>query len=66
MFIYLTHVIVGSGVRILLQRFAHVEAYAVHLVVGMAAGLVVPWIIFEIYGSVPWVQGLWKWPGSRS
>jgi hypothetical protein len=42
MAIFVLHVLTGSGARVLLQRVLGVDSYAVHLVVGMAAGLFLP------------------------
>lgn len=43
MAIYLMHVLVCSGVRVVLKRFLDVEDEFVHLVLGTTLGLLIPW-----------------------
>ncbi|MGB0733097.1 MAG: acyltransferase family protein, partial [Pontibacterium sp.] len=42
--IYLMHLIAGSGIRIVLQKFAGIESVPVHLAVGTLLGIVLPLI----------------------
>ena len=44
--IYLMHVLIGSGVRVILQKLLHVEDYTVHLVIGCLAGIALPTMLF--------------------
>jgi fucose 4-O-acetylase-like acetyltransferase len=48
MAIFVLHILTGSGARMLLQRVLGVESFAVHLVVGMAAGLFLPIVIAAV------------------
>lgn len=47
--IYVMHVLAGSGVRILLQKFAGVESAAIHLALGTAAGVVLPLLAMRFF-----------------
>jgi len=40
--IYLTHILIASGVRVVLQKFAHVDSVPIHLLAGCIAGIVLP------------------------
>jgi len=51
MSIYLMHIIVGSGARIILQRGMGVDSLVIHLFVGVLAGLLVPVIIERVIVS---------------
>ncbi|WP_226999744.1 acyltransferase family protein [Microbulbifer aggregans] len=48
MAIYLMHVLAGAGVRVVLQKLAGVDAFLVHLGLGMAVGLIGPILALEI------------------
>lgn len=55
--IYLVHVLIGSGVRIVLQRFLGVESLAVHLLLGCLSGVFFSyWIAKELaLKKINWV-----------
>lgn len=42
MTIYLMHVLAGSGIRIILQKFLHTNSLPVHLLIGVLAGMGLP------------------------
>lgn len=48
MAIFLMHILAGSGVRIVLYRFFHVDDYSLHLVVGSLFGVFVPVVFFVV------------------
>lgn len=48
MVIYLMHIIAGSGVRIVLAKFLHIDNWLVHAVVGVLFGLLLPIAAFYI------------------
>jgi fucose 4-O-acetylase-like acetyltransferase len=57
MAIYLIHVLAGSGVRVVLQKFLHVDSLLVHLVAGCAFAILCPilavWVIDKL--RIPFV-----------
>lgn len=64
MAIFVLHILTGSGARMLLQRVLGVESFAVHLIVGMAAGLILP-IAIEALARRSGVRHLFDAPLSR-
>lgn len=48
MSIYLLHILVGSGIRILLTKVAGVHSLEIHLVVGTACGVLVSFVIAKL------------------
>lgn len=48
MAIYLMHILIGSGVRILLQKILHSDSLTLHLVAGCSLGILLPMIIFRM------------------
>lgn len=48
MIVYLMHILAGSGARIVMVKLFNVDAVAVHLVIGVAAGLILPLMIFRV------------------
>jgi fucose 4-O-acetylase-like acetyltransferase len=48
MVIYLMHVLVGSGVRVVLQKFMAVESPVVHLLVGVALAVLLPMLALHL------------------
>ncbi|MDP4985705.1 acyltransferase family protein [Pseudoalteromonas tunicata] len=46
--IYLIHILVGSGIRILLAKFLHLENFAIHLLLGVAFGIAIPLLFQKI------------------
>lgn len=48
MAIYLMHILAASGVRIVLQKFAGVDSYFIHLIIGSFSGIFIPVIISSI------------------
>ena len=57
MAIYVMHVIVAAGLRVFLMHFAGIEDYAINLVLGIAAGVIVPLLICRLAELGHW-QGL--------
>jgi fucose 4-O-acetylase-like acetyltransferase len=55
MTIYLAHVLSGSGVRIVLSKLLGVEVLGMHLLLGVAAGVLFPLLIHRFQASF----GLW-------
>jgi fucose 4-O-acetylase-like acetyltransferase len=64
MAIFVMHILTGSGARVLLQRGLGVESFPVHLVVGMAAGMLLP---IAVAGVARWlgIRYLFDAPLSR-
>lgn len=48
LYIYLAHVLTGSGVRIILQKFIGIESVSLHLALGCIAGILIPLMMVEI------------------
>lgn len=46
--IYLAHIMAGSGIRILLDRFFHVHDVLVHAVIGTLTGIFLPLLAYKI------------------
>jgi uncharacterized membrane protein YcfT len=46
--IYVAHVIAASGIRIVMQKFAHISAWWPHLLAGMLVGLLIPLLAAHI------------------
>jgi hypothetical protein len=42
------HTIAASGVRILLQKFGHVEFVPAHLILGTIAGVIGPVVVLQV------------------
>ncbi|MBN3825763.1 acyltransferase [Burkholderia sp. Ac-20384] len=65
--IYLMHILVMAGVRIVLMR-AGVGSLAIHLVIGTLAGVVVPMAVYLIAlrTGTARVAGFPAWPGRRA
>ncbi len=49
MAIYVMHILTGSGVRVILDKFFGVDSFVIHLVVGFSAGLIVPLIALYLF-----------------
>jgi len=66
--IFLAHVLVASGTRIALQRGWHLSLGWVFLVVGCAAGLLLPVVLKALTARPPLGQALFRspWPLERS
>jgi fucose 4-O-acetylase-like acetyltransferase len=64
MAIFVLHILTGSGARVLLQRVLGVESFAVHLGVGMVAGLFLPIAIAAVAKRLG-VRYLFEAPLSR-
>lgn len=52
--IYLMHVLIASGGRIVLQKIGHVEEYWIHLTSGMLLGILVPVLIAIVFDRLGW------------
>ncbi|MAE22002.1 MAG: acyltransferase, partial [Pseudomonas sp.] len=50
MAIYLMHILAGSGVRVILNKFFIVDELSVHIVVGTLAGIILPLIALKVIG----------------
>lgn len=48
--IYLTHILVGSGVRIILQKFFHIDNAIVHISAGCLTSIMFPVLLFYYVG----------------
>lgn len=48
MSIYLMHILIGSGARIILHKFFNIDSITIHIIVGVSAGVVMPCIIHAI------------------
>lgn len=59
--IYLMHVLAGSGIRIVLQKFFDLQNPWLHGIVGIAFGLVVPVLIYRLSVRYRW-KALWALP----
>ena len=62
--IYLLHVLSGSGIRIVLQKFIGVQNLGVHLIAGMALALLMPILVHQLSMRYRW-RFLWAWPVAR-
>ena len=49
MAIYLMHILVGSGVRVVLHKFLGVEDAVVHITIGMALAVLLPLLALELF-----------------
>ena len=63
--IYLAHMLVGVGVRIILQAVFHVVNPALHMVIGVLAALVVPVCMSVIAMKIP-IPYLFVWGGIQT
>lgn len=60
--IYLAHILAGSGMRIVLHKGLGIELVWLHLVLGLVAGVLLPWAFWTISKRLG--QGwLWSLPG---
>ncbi|MCU5775826.1 acyltransferase [Erwiniaceae bacterium BAC15a-03b] len=48
MYIYLMHILAGSGMRIVLNKVLHTNSWSIHVLFGTLAGIVVPVIAFYL------------------
>lgn len=57
MAIFLAHILAGSGIRVVLNKFFGVNSFEVHLVLGCLVGIVLPMIFFELVNrfKIPYV-----------
>jgi len=62
--IYLLHILSGSGIRIVLQKFVGLQNVGVHLIAGMALALLVPILVHQLSVRYHW-RFLWAWPVAR-
>lgn len=46
--VYLMHILAGSGIRIVLSRFLHIDSTWLHLLAGCAAGILLPVFVFRL------------------
>ena len=55
--IYILHVLLASGLRIILQNFFNVHSTIIHLILGFTAGIVFPIVIVKIVNKykIPYV-----------
>ena len=65
MAIYLMHVLVGSGMRILLSRFLGIQDAVIHLLSGCLAGILLPLLIYLLLHRLR-VRGLFEAPAMLS
>ena len=65
MAIYLMHVLVGSGMRILLSRFLGIQDAVVHLLAGCLAGILLPLLVYLLLHRLK-VKGLFEAPAILS
>lgn len=56
LYIYLMHVLTGSGVRIILNKFMGIENAEIHLALGVLAGIIIPLVITEICRRMNWMR----------
>lgn len=56
LYIYLLHVLTGSGVRIVLDKFMGIENAEIHLTLGVIAGIIIPLVITEICRRMKWMK----------
>ncbi len=60
--IYLAHILAGSGMRIVLHKGLGIDLVWLHLVLGLAAGVLLPWAFWRVTKQLG--QGwLWSLPG---
>ncbi|MFZ6688202.1 acyltransferase family protein [Undibacterium sp. SXout11W] len=55
--IFLMHILAGSGVRIILNKFLHIDNASIHLILGTAIGILVPLTVFQL-SKKPSLAGL--------
>lgn len=48
LYIYLLHILAGSGVRIILEKFLHIQNGEIHFVAGCIAGVMIPILVTRI------------------
>ncbi|HFZ8995334.1 TPA: acyltransferase family protein [Citrobacter freundii] len=48
MIIFLVHILAGSGTRIILSKFLGVDNWYLHIIVGTAAGVVLPIVFYKV------------------
>ncbi len=46
--IYLMHIVFGSGIRIVLQKFLHLDTLALHLAAGLILSLLLPYLLYRL------------------
>lgn len=60
--IFVAHTIATAGTRVILLRVAHVTDPTLHLVLGIAAGILAPLILHRIATRLGW-RFIFEWPG---
>lgn len=48
MVIYLMHILFGSGIRIVLQKFAHLQDPALHILIGLILSMALPYAVYQL------------------
>lgn len=64
MVIFVTHIIVASGLRIILMRFTSIHDPALHLALGVCAGLLLPIVAYRIASRLE-IERWLGWPAER-
>lgn len=62
--IYLIHILSGSGIRIILQKFLNIENFWVHLIAGIISGIIFPILLYR-YSIRHRCNFLWEFPRFR-
>ncbi len=62
LFIYVSHIIIGSGIRIILLKVFKVEDVFLHLCVATFIGLMGPLFLYETCSDRKWFTGLLRMP----
>lgn len=57
--IYLAHILASSGTRIVLHKLLGIDAVWLHLVLGVATGVMLPWALWVL--TTRWGRGGWLW-----
>jgi len=52
--IFLMHILAGSGVRIVLNKWLHIDGAATHLILGTTIGILVPITVFQLSKKPSW------------
>jgi peptidoglycan/LPS O-acetylase OafA/YrhL len=58
--IYLAHIIFASGIRIILDKFFHVDILILHIVLGLVFGLLAPLMLLKLSESFKPIKYLFK------
>jgi peptidoglycan/LPS O-acetylase OafA/YrhL len=58
--IYILHILVAAGIRILLSVFLEVQNAVIHITLGTLCGVLIPFIITHLFVSQKWYKIIFR------